>query len=305
MRFRFAVACAAATPLLIAAAEPVRLQPSGPWIVDYADDSCRLIRTFGEGKTKTMLALESEAPGEMDMLVIGMPLRSYDEEIPARFLPVQGKPMKGRAAKAAQSGEPGILWSTVRLLPDDVAAGVEKKMADRKSHPRLRPPSRDLAEQAALRSQRQEFASRTAELEIEARRIRPVILETGSLGEPIRMFDKCSKDSLRDWGVDPDLEDKIVRRVWAADPWRWFSANDYPVGMIREGKESEVKVRLLVDASGRVTKCTSLTHFDAPEFNQVVCDRFKKLARFEPAELANGTRVPSYYVNRVVFRMSR
>jgi hypothetical protein len=29
-----------------------------------------------------------------------------------------------------------------------------------------------------------------------------------------------------------------------------------------------------------------------------------KRARFEPAELADGTKVPSYYVNRVKFRMA-
>jgi protein TonB len=64
-----------------------------------------------------------------------------------------------------------------------------------------------------------------------------------------------------------------------------------------------VSVRLLVDASGKVTNCTSLSHFDAPEFNKVVCEKFKARARFEPAELADGTKVPSYYVNRVIFKM--
>jgi hypothetical protein len=28
-----------------------------------------------------------------------------------------------------------------------------------------------------------------------------------------------------------------------------------------------------------------------------------KRARFEPAELADGTKVPSYYIRRVIFRM--
>ena len=132
-----------------------------------------------------------------------------------------------------------------------------------------------------------------------------MILETGSLGEAIRLFDKCSRDSLRDWGVDPDLEDKIVRPVWTPNIANWFSASDYPSEMVMQGVQSEVKFRLLVDASGRVTKCTSLTHFSQPEFAQVVCDRIMKRARFEPAELADGTKVPSYYVNRVVFKMAQ
>ena len=302
MRLGSILGFAALAPLLIAAAQPVRLQPSSRWVLDYAADSCRLIRTFGDRNSSVKLALESDAPDQMDMLAIGKPLDGYTEEVPAKFLPVQGNPMKGRVAKA-DTGEPAILWSTVFLLPEEVAAALQKRWDERKAHRGARPPPLDLAEGAVIKAQRQAFASKTNELEIEAHHGHPVILETGSLGEPIKMFDECSRDSLRDWGVDPDLEDKIARPVWAPDPSRWFSAEDYPRDMVVRGEESEVKVRLLVDASGRVTKCTSLSHFKEPSFNQVVCDKFMKRAKFEPAELADGTKVPSYYVNRVVFRM--
>lgn len=78
MRFGSIAACAAVAPLLVAAAQPVRLQPSSPWIVNYADESCRLVRTFGEGKSKTVLEFESEAPGRMDLLVVGSPLERDD-----------------------------------------------------------------------------------------------------------------------------------------------------------------------------------------------------------------------------------
>ena len=73
--------------------------------------------------------------------------------------------------------------------------------------------------------------------------------------------------------------------------------------MVAANKVSDVKVRLLVDATGRVTKCTSLSHFDEPEFNRVTCTLFMKRAHFEPAELADGTKVPSYSVTTVVFRL--
>ena len=148
------------------------------------------------------------------------------------------------------------------------------------------------------------FAAGTTAVEIDARSNRPVFLDTGSLGEPIKMFDQCSRDSLRDWGVDPDVDDKIVRPVWAPNAASWFSANDYPRDMLVRLQESVVKVRLLVDAAGRVTKCTSLSHFNEPEFNKITCDKFTSRARFAPAELADGTKVPSYYVNKVIFRMA-
>ena len=59
----------------------------------------------------------------------------------------------------------------------------------------------------------------------------------------------------------------------------------------------------MVDATGKITNCTSLSHFDAPQFNKVVCDIFKKRAQFEPAELADGTKVASYYTVNIRFKM--
>ncbi|MEO8455966.1 MAG: energy transducer TonB [Sphingomicrobium sp.] len=303
MRNGFVIACAAVAPATIAASEPVRLQPSSRWVLDYAANSCRLSRIFGQGGDTVIFLLESDGPGDMDMLVTGTPVAGGDEDIPARFLPVQGKPMKGLAAKSTSTGEPAILWSTVDLYPDDVAARKEKAAAERRAHRGVRPPPRDIAEEAADKLQRQDFATKVSEVEIEARPGHPVILETGSLGQAIETFDECSRDSLRDWGVDPDLEEKIVRPIWAPNVAEWFRPEDYPPDMLDQGQQSVVKVRVLVDASGRVTKCTSLSHFKAPQFNQIVCNNFTKRARFEPAELADGTKVASYYATQINWRI--
>lgn len=303
MRFRSGLACAFVAPLLIGAS-PLRLQPSSPWDVDYAENSCKLLRSFGEGPSKTLLMFESTAPGQMDMLVVGRELDSYSQSVPARFLPGQSKKFDGRPTVTAQAGLAGALWPGVSLLPDSIHDALEKKASQTHVPSGVRPPPIDLAERDAERAERAAFAAQATELEIDARPSRPVILETGSLGDAIKAFDKCSRDSLHDWGIDPDLEEKIVRHPWAPDPASWFSVNDYPDRLVLNGEESEVRVRLLVDATGRVTKCTSLSHFNEPEFNRIVCDKMMARARFEPAELADGTKVPSYYVNRIVFKIA-
>ena len=305
MRTNSLIAMLAATPLLVAASpQPVRMQPSSGWVLDYAADSCKLSRAFGAGVDETVLQFESTAPGQMSMIVIGRPLRTTQEQVAAKFLPVGDEAIIGDV-RLTVTQKPVVAWSDVPLLPASFTIRDAYKELQRKAHPEVRPPSIDLKERDEARAARQAFASAARELEIDARRNRPVLLETGSLGAAIKMFDKCSRDSLRDWGVDPDLEDKIVRPVWAPDVSRWFSANDYPAGEAREGKESEVRVRLLVDAAGNVSKCTSLSHYEEPEFNRIVCDKFMKRAKFQPAELANGTKVSSYYINRVVFRLER
>lgn len=302
MRVRSVFACGAVAPLLIAAVQPTRLQPSSPWVVDYAENSCRLIRTFGEGRTLTKLGLESEAPDDADMLATGRPLSTSADKVPARFVPVGVETFDGKAVKTVGDKQPAILWGHVEMIPDE----MRKRLDDEDKRYRdagVRPPPVSLAEQASRKLQRDEFAAGATELEIQTDRHRPVILETGSMGEPMKALEKCGRDSLKDWGVDPQLDAQIVRPVWAVNPTKWLFPSDYPVDMLRRGEQSAVSVRLLVDASGKITKCTSLSHYDEPEFNRITCDRIISRARLEPAELADGTKVPSYFVQRVVFQL--
>ena len=303
MRWKSLVALSAAVPLLVAAAQPVRMQPSSRWVLDYGDDSCRLLRTFGEGSDAIILSFESEAPGSMDMLVVGRGLSSSKAAVDASFLPADAAVIKEGKPVLAHNGRPAILWSSVRLLPRAVAAAVDARSDQAREHPELRPPSIPLAQKAIEKAAREATAAGTTEIRIETGR--PMVLETGSLGEAIKMFDQCTRNSLRDWGVDPDLEDKIARPAWAVGPVRWISADDYPVDMVMNNQESEVKARLLVDASGRVTKCTSLSRYQSAEFKKIVCDAFTKRAKVEPAELADGTKVPSYYNVHVHFQIEQ
>jgi TonB family protein len=303
MHLRSVIACGGLAPLLIAAAQPVRLQPSGPWIVDYAENSCRLGRTFGEGNSKTTLEFESEAPGAADMLVAGKPLRTSQERVSALFLPVGGKPFDGKVGQTVAGSDPAIVWGHVEMMPDD----LRKRLEDEAKHYHdtgVRPPAVSIAEQTERNRQRQQFAAAATELEFQTSRDRTVVLETGSLGDAMKAFDECSRDSLKDWGVDPAVDAQIVRRAWTVNPTAWLSSMDYPVELVRRGEESQFTVRLLVDASGKVTKCTSLSHYNEPEFNRITCDRIMERARFEPAELADGTKVPSYFVQRVEFRLA-
>jgi hypothetical protein len=307
VRIQAFIAAVATMPSLAnAAAVPVHLAPSSPWAVDYAENSCRLIRHFGEGEDKTILALESEAPGSLDMMIVSKRVDTFAEQAWARFLPLQSKLMDGMTARSTDKRTvPVLLFSNVELLTDDSLAAEEKRQTALKAHRKIRPPAVSLTERAERKADRQTFAAGTTAIELYPSRNHPVILDTGSLGEPIKIFDRCSRDSLRDWGVDPDVDDKIVRPVWAPDPAAWFDSADYPRRLVVAGEESVVKVRVLVDATGHVTKCTSLSHFEESEFNKITCDKFTSRAHFEPAELADGTKVPSYYVTKVIFRIAQ
>ena len=137
------------------------------------ENSCRLMRTFGEGGAKTTLSFESDAPGEMDMLVVGKNLESYREQVPARFLPVPSKPFDGGPAVSVETKLPAVLWPHVHLLPEAIQARLEQKAMAAGSRPGVRPPAVDPAERAVIRTELQDFASKTTELEIQSRRSRP------------------------------------------------------------------------------------------------------------------------------------
>lgn len=307
MNARTIVGCLTAAPLLVAAApepasmavpEPLRLKPSSQWVVDYADNACQLIRTFGEGEQKTVLLIEGPTPDRTLMFIVGKPLATSLTGVAARFRPGGGE-AKG-SPTISTNGSPGVLWNYVPLWREPAPGD---KITVKVQLPGVRPDPIDFGEQAAGQAHRQAFASATAELAIDAGSGSTVILETGALGDPLKAFDECGRDALRDWGLDPDIQDKIVRPVWAPNPAQWLRAEDYPTDMVRFGIEGEVRARLIVDATGKVTSCTGLSHFAAPQFNNVVCDIFKKRARLEPAELADGTKVPSYYTAQIRFSM--
>ena len=303
MRFGSIMLCAALAPMLVAADPPVRLQPSSPWDVDYGANSCRLMRTFGDGQNTTSLLFESPAPGSMTLLLVGHPLKTGVREVSGKFHGEDAEPMTGRLAQSTQGDTPAILFSDVELEPEFVMKRLRIQRAEAIKHKADRPPPINLDDKAAFLARRKAFASAVTGIEIDTRHDHSVILETGSLGEPIKIFDLCMRDALKDWGVDPDIEDKIVRPPWPLDRTRWLEGEDYPRDMIMRNQESEVSARLLVDATGKPTSCTPLSYFKESDFSKLVCTKMMARARFEPAELADGTKVSSYYTAHVIFEI--
>ena len=129
------------------------------------------------------------------------------------------------------------------------------------------------------------------------------VLQTGSLAKASELMRDCNREQMAGWGLNPSVQDKIVLNATSKrSPASLFSDNDYPALALQAGQMSVVAARLIVGADGKVSRCTSLTPFVGDGFKEVVCDRLSK-ATFEPAELADGTKVPTYVTIRVRFRM--
>lgn len=298
MRFR----CVPCVSVLLAspawAREPVSLQPVSPWNLRYEENSCRLVRAFGSTAEPTVMVLERVSPGsELTMMVYGKALKSrMGQRADAAFLPFTANLMEdGDVGETTGTKEPVIYWTSVAFR------SASEKKSDRDA--RYAQELRDLAYEAAERAREAEVTKAVTGLEITERGGRKVFLQTGAMSRGIAMLRECAREQLVHWGVDPDLQDKIVRSAKVIVPLdRFFSSSDYPRSGLMSGAQSVIKARLLIDDKGVVTKCTSLTAFSAPDFAEVVCARLKR-AKFRPAALADGTTVPTYTTTTIKFVM--
>lgn len=271
MRVRSILLCLAAFPLLIGAAEPIQLQPSSQWDLDYGENSCRLIRLMGEGKQQTKLVFESVGPGDLTMLVIGRPLYSpkYEPGVTAKFVPAESNDYKGTAAVGAGGNEAAAFWSNL---------GYTNTVGE-------------------------DLMARSNAIQVNVEGGHPVVLATGDLGPAMQALDKCEQDEITDFGVDPAIQAKITRPASAPNLGEWLKTETVFSGSQQEERISEASFRLLVDAAGHVRKCESVSRFNVPEFDFALCTALQKGAPVQPAQLADGTNVPSYVVEHIDFQL--
>ena len=192
---------------LVAAKSPERLAPVGPWNLHYGESSCQLIRSFGDSATPVTLVLERVAPrSDLTLVTIGGPLRAKfgNGEASAAFLPyTSNRFTRGTIAETVETKLTAIQWTSVNFL----AAPREPDRTRKSKAPR----DRDLGLEASERVAEEAGAAKITALEIKEPGGHVVILETGSLGRANVMMRQCANDQLQDWGIDPVVEEKIVR----------------------------------------------------------------------------------------------
>jgi hypothetical protein len=288
-----------ALPTTASARTPTTLAPLQPWNLHYAENSCQLIRTFGDPARPTTLVLERIAPdASMSLMVFGggLSAKMGTGKGEAAFLPFDDHSFDhGDIAETVDARSTAILWSRIDLLP-----GWEKDATSRK--PR-KDESRDPARRVAMLAHEDATAARITGLRIKEPLGRSTVLKTGALSRANAMMRECAREQMVSWGLDPAVQDRIVRPARSErDLARYFSSADYPRRALVQGQQSVISARLIVDAEGKATRCTSLTKFSAEGFAEVACRNLSS-ATFRPAELADGSKVPSYTIANVRFQM--
>lgn len=275
-----------------------QLQPATPWVLDYAEESCRLARNFGEGKEQVTLMMTQFTPGDwFQVMLTGRPIRVSNldrlDRGRLRFGPNEAEAEVSAKLGRTDAGLPALLLNgSQRLAPRTEQETAAVKAAAEEGRRFELPPLGSAREAAATR------------IELNGILNRDLVLETGPMDRPLAAMRECSWDMIKSWGLDVEQQKKLTRKPRAiGGSQKWFDPNDYPLSMLRDGYEGVVNFRLLVDAEGKLTSCRIQASTHPKEFDDVVCAVVKKRGSFEPALDERQRPVPSYWTQTVHFRL--
>lgn len=286
--FTLSLAVGAFFPTTVAARD-YDLAPSSKWVMDYADDSCRLMRSFGTGDDQVVAQFIRYAPGaRFDFHLIGKPLGHQSNHPVARVrFGIDGEFIRGEAM-AGSAGKLPALFLAGRLDNFDTGKLGHSDFA-----------KMDAAQLAALDSIAPELEAAVTSATIRLSD-RTVTLHLNTMGAPMAALRKCTTDLVKLWGLDPAEQEALsIKPQPANNPAGWLRIADYPAGSLIRGEQAIIRYRLMIDSTGRPTACSIQSAIAKGNFADVSCALLKRRARFQPALAADGTARPSYSVGKV------
>ncbi|MBO9581622.1 MAG: energy transducer TonB [Sphingobium sp.] len=266
-------------------------KPTGPWAMEYADQTCRLIRNFSDGNGVVTLAFEKTGLGAaLSLGLAGETLRTPSNASMVRFRynVDNGARSSALLKTVLVDGRDSFIVMSTQFLPGDQMLAIV-----RKAKYAQRWDAMDNAEAAA--------ASKITSISFTDGFIGDPEFEIGPMAAPLKAMNACVEDLVRSWGVDPRLMRNPKRMIEPMNsPRYWLSMQDYPEEMWRAHKGGVVPVRLLIDENGAVTNCIPNVALPGP-FEDAVCRGIKKRARFRPALDADGKPMKSYWQYGAIF----
>lgn len=270
---------------------PIVLRPESPWQVNYADDSCRLARSFTDGKSRHVWSVDQFEPSNEITLFFAGPSFSGDPRRRARIAFGPGgaaREFKDWLLLTLKDVGPAIRQTGFGLLED------YSRDVGRPSNPEPLP-----AKYLAPASTR-EAAISWMDFSYENRS--PVRFELGPMDKPIQALRKCTEELLALWGLDAAAHRTLTRHVVPhGNPGRWITNADYPDGLVWRGVQGLIQFCLMIEDTGAVSDCVIQQSTRPAEFDKLVCNLLRKRARFAPALDAAGKPIKSYWRSSLTF----
>lgn len=282
-----------AAPSPLAARETLVLEPSSRWAINYAADSCRLARTFGQGDDKVVLYLERyDVDPTFQLVVAGTPLAPMRNSAVVwyQFGPEEARQKSEMTPGTLGEFDPSLLISQATLAgkksadPDATTQAMDT--FDIFGSPELTP-----AEERA-----------TTWFAIGKRKKNLVRLDLGPMDQPMNAMRKCTEELLTHWGIDIEKHRHLTRAARPIGNYNlWIKPSDYPTEMLEHDKQGLVQFRIMVGPDGNPTSCHIQQSTRPKEFDDAVCASMMRKAKFRPALDANGKPLASFWRNAVRF----
>ena len=242
---------------------PVPLEASGPWTVEYADSMCIVGRKFGVGQREITLGFRPGPASEYIRVALWLFDDSQRYKFGASILTVD----EAAPVPALYKRGP-IPIKGMNLIQIDTT----------------KPEIGDLA------------AARILHVRADNLNLR---FRLGNIAGAMKALQKCERDLLISWGMDPAALDRIETPAFHRNIVSLFSTNDYPSSAISQGEQGTVGVHFRIAADGRASDCRVVETSGSPSLDVQTCKMIVKRARFEPARTKAGEPVPSIGFQRI------
>jgi TonB family protein len=273
----------AATP---AHADPIVLEPTTPWNLDYAQDKCRLIRTFGSGDSEVVLHMEQSGEGPYYNLALfgALAQKSAGDVMQIAFLPNERPSERSFIGGTLKDSElPFVIMHGINLAP------VARNARQGKYEVVEIGPDRERA---------------IASLALSKGLRQPLQLHIGSMEAPLNAMRTCVADLIRTLNLDAEGLSQIVEgpKPKNQEQLARFIQERYPARMAQNGEGGTVAVQLTVNDQGRATTCQIAASDRPAVFDDYVCFGLLRMAEFEPAVGPDGKPRFSFWYIRVTYR---
>lgn len=294
MLFRGLAAVALALFATAASArEPLELEPSSKWNVDYGIERCSLMREFGSGDAAVHLEIDSFGKWSYFRVILaGTAIPRLEGPSGSVAIRRSGDPEDlDEEALQGTSGKAAAISFTLNFGPY-VDPAAFRKMSD---------------EEKERLSREYSGAQPGYDATVQTISVRPglgrvLVFHVGNMGPPLAALRTCVDDMIKSWGQDPAVQKNLSRWPRPLPSTVKHVQADYPRSMLFNGINAYVPVRLTIDPTGKATDCVVQAETVDKAFSEAVCENLA--GKFRPALDEDGNPVTSIYNTAVVYRIA-
>lgn len=250
-----------------ASAGPDPRNPTGSWVVNFADAQCVASRNYGTAEDPLHLVLKAPPLGEVMQVAV----------------------MKEGPAGRAQQVEASIRLDGARPLKTNMLMFSPPKQKIRAYV--LNMPAADFA-----------LVRQAKALSIHSEGLNETFAVSG-MDPLLKIVQDCVADLRQVWNIaDPEGTRSTLPQRAVGELARYFRSNDYPFVAIQQNATGVVRFAILIDETGRVADCTIIETSGVAALDTQTCN-IAQGAKFQPARGSDSKPAKDAAIQQVNWRL--